>query len=246
MRSSTATFSLAVVFAAGGCTTANPLYVPDSAAVDGHPIDSTGDDQRPPLRDGAWVDVPPADGPASDGVLVDGTSADYVAADSGPLCPSPKPGPSCEPGQRRWCSSLADGRWRIISCQADGSWPMKLINGKEHLDCSGPATGHVPATKCGCYHPYFNADCCECPGCLLPAGTNGQQCPPGSGELCAYCDPAAPNCLPGAYCLINQHGEAFCGQLCSNNDPCPTSYDCLKIPNHPDRQCVPDDLSCFN
>lgn len=149
-----------------------------------------------------------------------------------------------------WCDGLVYSGWGQVECDpATGMWKAKVVNGKTYIDCrESLAGGKVPATPCACYHFFFNPACCETPGCVVPAGSSGQICPPSPGELCDYCNPLNPGCKPDAKCIVTNSHESFCGQSCESA-PCPAGFNCMSIKlktGDTTQQCVPADLSCFH
>jgi hypothetical protein len=68
----------------------------------------------------------------------------------------------------------------------------------------------------------------------------------GKGELCNACNPANPECKPGALCLIMPSGQSVCGQSCSTAVGCPTGYTCTKVTKLGQTyfQCVPTNNEC--
>jgi len=68
----------------------------------------------------------------------------------------------------------------------------------------------------------------------------------GKGELCNVCNPAKPECKPGALCLVMPSGQSVCGQSCSAAVSCPAGYACTKITKlgQTSFQCVPTGDGC--
>lgn len=157
----------------------------------------------------------------------------------------------CLPGDRMWCDGPVYDGWGQVECDPKtGMWKTTIINGKSMIDCQEAlADGHRPNTVCACYSFFTHFSCCERLDCVVPAGTQGQICPPSSGELCAHCNPLASECVePGARCITTNAMESFCGRDCSSN-PCPSGYTCMDIDTKGSedstRQCVPEGLSCY-
>ena len=174
-------------------------------------------------------------------------------AQGGATCvqtPAPKPGAECLPGTKRWCDGHSYCGWGMVTCGPDGKWKRKLDlkTMQWELDCWEPADGRRPNTQCACYFFYFNTDCCETPGCIVPAGTNGQICPASAGGYCDYCNPQKTDCKePGAKCITTTSSETYCGRDCSGGKPCPQGSTCAaaKQGSKTYWQCVPKDMSCY-
>ena len=163
-----------------------------------------------------------------------------------PPTPIPLPGQTCVPGQKMWCDGLQYCGWGQVTCAQNGSWPTTTINGKTVIDCQELGDGKRPNTTCACYHYFFNPACCERPDCLVPAGSQGQTCPKSAGKLCDYCNPQLNDCAEaGAYCLVTNTMETFCGKGCTVDGDCPKDYRCLALANKPNKQCIPSDFSCY-
>jgi hypothetical protein len=158
-----------------------------------------------------------------------------------PLPPGVKPGDKCVPGTKMWCDGTEYCGWGQMTCLPNGTWPSLKA-------CKEPADGARPATKCACYHFYYNPECCETPDCIVPQGSNGQICPKSAGKLCDYCNPLKPECSEaGGKCIITTQHETFCGRGCSAQNPCPTAYTCKTIMSKKgfSSQCFPKDGSCY-
>lgn len=177
-----------------------------------------------------------------------GTRCEAVDQEPKPLPPKAQLSATCLPGTLRWCDGLQYCGWGQVTCGADGTWPTKELNGELMLDCVELSSGRRPNTVCGCYHFYYNPDCCERPDCMVPQGTSGQLCGKSGGGLCSYCNPQNPECIEAeARCVVTDQHETFCGRGCSTATPCPTGYICqqLKLLTGFDHQCVPEDFSCY-
>ncbi|MCK5798864.1 MAG: hypothetical protein KAI47_16845 [Deltaproteobacteria bacterium] len=180
------------------------------------------------------------------GTEFNGTRCEEVPKTPEPPTPYPKPGETCAPGTKMWCDGLQYCGWGQVECLPDGSWPTKVFNGKSIIDCKEVATGERPNTVCACYHFYYNPACCERPDCLVPKGSQGQICPKSAGKLCDYCNPQKSECNEtGAYCIVTNTMETFCGKGCTINGDCPTGYTCVLIPKKANKQCIPSDFSCY-
>ncbi|PIE66147.1 MAG: hypothetical protein CSA24_00925 [Deltaproteobacteria bacterium] len=193
-------------------------------------------------------DQPPGGGHFScaKGTEFNGTKCEEVEKPPTPPTPYPTPGEKCVPGTQMWCDGLQYCGWGQVTCQPDGSWPTKTVNGKQIIDCKELSNGARPNTVCACYHFYFNPACCERPDCLVPQGSQGQICPQSAGKLCDYCNPQKPECKEtGGYCLVTNTMETFCGKGCTINGDCPKDYKCVKIKNKANKQCIPSDYSCY-
>jgi hypothetical protein len=193
-------------------------------------------------------DNPPGGGwyACTKGTEFNGTVCEKVQSPPTP----PKPGDACIVGAKMWCDGLQYCGWGQVMCDpATGKWKTKNVGGKEILDCQELSTGERPNTVCACYHFFFNPGCCERPDCIIPAGSNGQICPPSKGGLCDYCNPLTQgDCkATGAKCIVTNNHETFCGQLCSASAPCPSGYNCMvvKLQVGNTNQCVPTDFSCY-
>jgi len=68
----------------------------------------------------------------------------------------------------------------------------------------------------------------------------------GKGELCNVCNPAKPECAPGAQCIVMPSGQSICGQSCSAVVSCPSGYTCTKMTKLGQilYQCVPTNNQC--
>ena len=161
--------------------------------------------------------------------------------------PVPKPGDVCVPGTRMWCDGLQYCGWGQVTCKPDGSWPTTTVSGRTVVDCQELASGERPNTTCACYHFYFNAACCERQDCLVEPSAKGQLCPKSAGALCDYCNPQKPECKgAGAYCLVTNSMETFCGQACAGPSDCPANYKCVEVKDRSEKQCIPSDFSCYH
>ncbi len=177
-----------------------------------------------------------------------GTLCEAVDQAPEPSSAVPKSDNTCRPGELRWCDGLQYCGWGQVTCDQSGTWPTKEVNGQQMLDCMELDSGRRPNTVCACYHFYYNPDCCERPDCMVPEGRDGQLCGKSGGGLCSYCNPQNPECTEtDAQCVVTDQSETYCGQQCSNNNPCPTGYKCmeLKLSSGSTYQCVPEDLSCY-
>jgi hypothetical protein len=173
-----------------------------------------------------------------------------------PLLPTPTPdagiAPSaqplkgeCVPGSKKWCDGLQYCGWGQVSCGANGYWE-RTYRGK--LNCFEPSDQRRPATKCACYSTYYNQACCEDPtSCLIPAGQNGQICPPSPGRLCDYCNERASECVEGQ-CIVSKNNETFCGRNCRFDAECGVGYTCKRVKVHHQSlmQCYPNGGRCLN
>lgn len=193
-------------------------------------------------------DQPPGGGHFScaKGSEFNGTKCEEVDQPPTPPTPYPIPGQKCVPGTKMWCDGLQYCGWGQVTCAPNGSWPTTTVNGKTIIDCQELSDGKRPNTVCACYHFYFNPACCERPDCLVPAGSQGQICPKSAGKLCDYCNPQKNDCTEtGAYCLVTNTMETFCGKGCTVDGNCPNGYQCILLKNKPNKQCVPSDFSCY-
>jgi hypothetical protein len=156
---------------------------------------------------------------------------------------------SCLPGEKKWCAgTLQYDGWSIVECNpVKMKWNMIFTGSGYAYDCHELSEDRRPNTMCACYHFYANSSCCETPDCVIPAGTDGQICPPSPGNICDYCNPQKSECKePGAKCLVTNTHETFCGRDCSTQ-VCPTGYVCqtITLQTGTAHQCVPDDFSCY-
>ena len=172
-----------------------------------------------------------------------------------PAPPVPGVGGKCVPNSRRWCGCDTYCGWGQVRCLPSGKWETEVYQGKERIKCTALGDKRRPATQCGCYHTFFNPQCCERQDCVVPAGKNGQLCKPGPGKLCDPCDPVSPKCSgAGALCLAIHKKvgtattfETVCGAPCSATGGCPAGYTCVSVKQKAgtSHQCVPADNSCY-
>lgn len=151
----------------------------------------------------------------------------------------------CRAGTQLWCTR-PQGEWGLVSCGDDGRWPGRSGGKLGHvLDCQPTPDGRVPDTACACYFTAkAESACCERSDCLLPFGGTGRRCEASPGQLCDPCDPKEPSCAPGAVCLLENSGEAYCTRSCATQT-CPADAQCLDIEAAAARQCLPRDRSCY-
>jgi hypothetical protein len=169
----------------------------------------------------------------------------------GTICTQQPPltgGGECVPGTKKWCDGMQYCGYGQVTCGTDGKWERTLF-GLGPENCLELANGQRPATMCACYFGFFNKECCETPDCIVPPNTSGQICPASAGQLCDYCNPMKPECQGiNNVCMILPTYETFCTQPCSNNNSCPSGYQC--IPSDLGGQtvfgCVPNDQSCYH
>ncbi len=196
--------------------------------------------------------VSPADRPPGGGKWACGMSAALAGTqceevswdpDAMPRVTSP-----CPPGATMWCDGLQYDGWGTVRCLSSGKWATRTINGKAVFDCKENAGGLRPDTLCACYHFFTNYDCCERADCVLPPGAKGKTCAAGHGGLCSACNPLKPGCTEAkAVCVVTNSHETYCGRGCADGTACPAGYKCMtiKLKIGTDKQCIPQDQSCY-
>jgi hypothetical protein len=173
-----------------------------------------------------------------------------VSQPPNPPTPTPNEDEKCLINETRWCDGLQYCGWGQVKCDpATNTWATKIVNGVKMLDCQELGDGRRPNTVCACFHFYYNPSCCERPDCIVPAGSNGQLCPPSKGGLCDYCNPQKDGeCKePGGTCIVTNSHETFCAKECSGASDCPADYNCQEVTlqNGSTFQCIPMDFSCY-
>ena len=147
--------------------------------------------------------------------------------------------------QQSKCTGMDNQTWNVVTTST-GTTMTSFYSGK----CLQVKLGSAGGTKDG--------DAIEQWDCaagvknqtwkLHVAGTEPPNPPldTGKGELCNVCNPANPECKPGALCIGMPSGQTICGQACSGFVGCPSGYTCTKMVKGSQTyfQCVPGNNNC--
>jgi hypothetical protein len=148
--------------------------------------------------------------------------------------------------QQSKCTGADNQKWNVVTASPGNTTFTSLYSGK----CLQVRLGSTGGAQDG--DTIEQWDCSAGAKNQIWKLTIASPAPPnppldtGTGELCNACNPANPQCKPGALCIVMPSGQSICGQSCSATVACPQGYACQKMVRGAQTyfQCVPNGNSC--